>query len=252
MNRRISLIALGLCLLPGGHGAVRAAVDSAGQQAAGIVAGVHEEASPALVLNEKTGRLEFRNMGGALLEEIVPGTTGKVLDLGGQEYRVSFGKDTEGRPSVLVRPGPAMRKPVFIRVLGRKAVLSSEASLVATLGDDELVYFEPSISGQVYYIEPDLNLGGEVSRRAIAMRESAILAKPPPLASNQLGEPDPASEYKKDMDSAGEAVKGALLTLFGLPDKQPTQKARVYKLQGGPDIAPDPNASGTPSRLGRP
>lgn len=226
--------------------------DPAGSEAARMVAGLNQEASPGLVLNPKSGRLEVRDDLGNLLEELTAGTTGKVLDVAEQEYRLSFGKDDEGRLSVLVRPGPAMRKPITIRVFGRKAVISPEASLVATLGTDELIYFEPSICGQVYYVEPDWNLGGEVSRRATAMRESAILAKPSAPLAKDTGQPDPASQYNKDVSSAGQAVKSAFLTLFGLPDRQPTQKARVYKLKSGPDVAADPTSQPVPATAGRP
>lgn len=226
--------------------------DAAGSQAAQLVLGLDSQDPVGLIFNPSTRRLEIRSSEGAILEEIQAGTTGKAVDLPGQEVRLSFGKDEDGRPSVLVRPGPAMQKPVFLKVFGRKTVISPDASLSATVGKDELVYFEPSICGQVYYVEPDWNLGGEVSRRATAMRESAVLATPSPLVSKEAGQPDPASQYKKDLESAGNSVKTALLTLFGLPDKQPAQKTRVYKLGSGSGVAPDPNASVPSATAGRP
>ena len=238
-----------LGVVPGGWAAN---LDPAGSEAAGIVSGIQRDSSPALLLNPKTGRLEARDAFGSLLEEFPPGSTGKVFDFSNQEYRLSFGRDDEGRLSVLVRPGPAMTKPVILRVFGRKVVMSPEASLVATVGKDELTYFEPSICGQVYYVEPDLVMGGEVSRRATAMRESAILAKPSSPLLDQPGQIDPASKYNQDVKSAGQAVKSAFLTLFGLPDKQPTQKARVYKLRSSSEMAPDTTSQPSPATAGRP
>jgi len=123
---------------------------------------------------------------------------------------------------------------------------------MATVDEDSLVYFEPSICGQVYYVEPDMNLGGEVSRRAYAMRESAVLAKPTPASVERPGTVDPASQYKKDVDSAGESVKSAFLTLFGLPDRQPTAKTRVYKLKSATDVPTDPNSQVPSATAGRP
>jgi hypothetical protein len=44
------------------------------------------------------------------------------------------------------------------------------------------------------------------------------------------------------MEKAGEAVKSALCAVFGLPDKQPTTKAKVYRLrsnQGTDGSAPE-------------
>ena len=126
--------------------------DPAGQEAAGIVAGLQSGAGGKLVLNEKTGRLEVRDGVGSLIDEMASGTAGKVVDVSGQEYRLSFGKDDMGRRSVLVRAGPGMQKPVTLDVFGSMAVLSVEASLLAILDSNEEVCYEPSICGEVYMI----------------------------------------------------------------------------------------------------
>jgi len=132
---------------------VEAAVDAAGQEAAGIVAGIQKESGARLVYNETTLRLEVRDDVGNVLEEISAGTLSRIIDADGQEYRISFGKDELGRLAVIVRPGPAMQKPLLVEVFGRKAVLSPNASLLATLTNDRKVIYEPSISGNVYYID---------------------------------------------------------------------------------------------------
>jgi len=233
-------------------GAGCAAVDAAATEAAGMVLGVQNQPMPVLTVNPGNHRLEIRDESGILLEEIFPGTTSRVVDVAGCEYRLSYGRDDLGRVSVLVRPGPAMKQPVTLKLLGRKTVLSPEASVVATIGEEELVYFEPSICGQVYYVEPDLRLGGEISRRAFAMRESAVLAKPATPAAEKPGTVDPASQYNKDLDSAGTKVKSALLTFFGLPDREAKPKARVYRLTSSPNVANDPNAQVPSAEAGRP
>ena len=128
------------------------APDPAGQQAAGIVAGVESGVGGKVIINEKTNRLEVRDDQGSLIEEMPLGTAGKVVDVAGQEYRLSFGKDEMGRQSVLVRAGPGMQKPVTIEILGRKSVLSIEASLLVTIDQKNRIYYEPSICGNVYMI----------------------------------------------------------------------------------------------------
>jgi len=80
------------------------------------------------------------------------GTAGKVVDVAGQEYILSFGKDDMGRRSVLVRAGPGMQKPVTVEILGRKSVLSIEASLLVTIDQKDRIYYEPSICGNIYMI----------------------------------------------------------------------------------------------------
>jgi hypothetical protein len=126
--------------------------DPAGQQAAGIVAGVESRVGGKVVLNEKTKRLEVRDEQGCLIDEMPLGTAGKVVDIAGQEYRLSFGKDDMGRRSVLVRAGPGMQKPITVEILGRKTVLSIEASLLVTIDHKNRLYYEPSICGHIYMI----------------------------------------------------------------------------------------------------
>ena len=209
--------------------------DPAGQQAAGIVAGLEHGSGGRVLFSEKTGRLEVRDEQGSLIDEISPGTAGKAVDVAGQEYRLSFGKDEMGRQSVLVRPGPGMQKPVTLEVFGRKAVLSPEASLLATMGDADQVFYEPSICGQVYYIEGVGGAGSRVSRLATQKREVAVLAKPSNPTGAGPGSLVGGQADDKSMEKAGDAVKSAFCAVLGLPDKQPSTKAKVYRLKGNQD-----------------
>lgn len=214
-----------------------AAVDAAGQEAAGIVAGIQNESGARLLYNEKTLRLEVRDDLGNLLEEFAAGAVSRTVDLAGQEYRLSFGKDEAGRPSVIVRPGPAMQKPLLVEVFGRKAVLSPNASLLATLAEDRQVFYEPSICGEVYYIDDFGGLGSKVSRLASAKREVAVLAKPSNPTGAGPGALKASQDDGKGMEKAGDAFKSAVFAVFGLPDKQPSGKAKVYRLRStsGPE-----------------
>ena len=211
------------------------APDSAGQQAAGIVAGLQNGAGGRVCYHKNTDRLEIRDEQDSLVEEISLGTSGKAVDVAGQEYRLSFGKDEMARRSVLVRAGPAMQRPITLEVLGRKAVLSPEASLLATLGPKEQVFYEPSICGEVYYIEGVGGVGNRVSRLATQKREVATLAKPSNPTGAGPGTARGGEEDNKSMEKAGDAVKSAFCAVLGLPDKQPSTKAKVYRLRGNQD-----------------
>ena len=211
------------------------APDPAGQQAAGIVAGLENGSGGRVILSEKTGRLEVRDEAGSLIDEIALGTSGKAVDVAGQEYRFSFGKDEMGRRSVLVRPGPAMQKPVSLEVFGRKAVLSPEASLLATMGERDEILYEPSLCGQVYYIEGAGGGGSRVSRLAAQKQEVAVLAKPSNPTGAGPGSLAGGQADDKSMEKAGDAVKSAFCAVLGLPDKQPSTKAKVYRLKGNQD-----------------
>ena len=227
------------------------APDPAGQAAAGIVAGLENGSGGRLVFNEKTERLEVRDSLGSLIDEMPAGTAGKVVDVSGQEYRLSFGKDDMGRRSVLVRAGPGMQKPITLEVFGRKTVLSTEASLLATLDKKGRIFYEPSICGQVYYIEGNRSFGNEVSRRAVLQRESATLAKPSPPTPENAGTLDPAIAYNEEMESAGNKFKSAFLTVLGLPDRQASPKANVYRLGGDSPKSVQSESSGPSAQAGR-
>ena len=209
--------------------------DPAGQQAAGIVAGLEHGSGGRVLFSEKTGRLEVRDEQGSLIDEMALGTSGKVVDVAGQEYRLSFGKDEMGRRSALVRAGPGMQKPITLEVFGRKAVLSPEASLLATIGDADQVFYEPSICGEVYYIEGIGGVGNRVSRLATEKREVAVLAKPSNPTGAGPGSLAGGQADDKSMEKAGDAVKSAFCAVLGLPDKQPSTKAKVYRLKGNQD-----------------
>ena len=228
-----------LCLLPIIVGWVptceASTPDPAGQQAAGIVAGLEHGSGGRVLFSEKTGRLEVRDEQGSLIDEMALGTAGKVVDVAGQEYRLSFGKDEMGRQSVLVRAGPGMQKPITLEVFGRKAVLSPEASLLATMDEKDQVYYEPSVCGQVYYIEGVGGVGSRVSRLATQKREVAILAKPSNPTGAGPGSLASGQADDKSMEKAGDAVKSAFCAVLGLPDKQPSTKAKVYRLKGNQD-----------------
>lgn len=231
-----------LALLTMSSGVLQAAVhdlasEPTPQEASGMVSGWSDGKIGRLLYNEKTGRLEVWNDAGVLLDEIPSGTAGRAVDVLGQEYRLSFGKDDMGRKSVLVRAGPAMRKPITVDVFGRKAVLSPDASLLATLASDRQVFYEPSICGQVYYIESAGGVGSPVSRLANSKREVAVLAKPSSPTGSVPAVISGDDQGDKGMEKAGQAVKSVFCAVLGLPDKEPSTKAKVYRLRNNKGTA---------------
>lgn len=207
-------------------------------EAEGFASGMLSPGGGQFLYNAQTQRLEVRDSSGAFLDEMAPGTVGKAVDAGNQEYRISFGKDELDRLSILVRPGPAMRRPVSLDLLGRKTVLSPDASLTATLIPNGKVIYEASICGQVYYIDQMGAVQGRVSRQATPAREIAVLAQPASPTSGIVPNDAEPEERFEGMNEAGNAMKSAVLTFFGLPDKEPTTKAKVYRLKGSPSGAP--------------
>ena len=246
MTRTVLRILSAALLVIGGGvcPAIASAPDPAGKEAAGIVAGISSSGGLRLLFNDRTQRLEVRDDVGSLLAEVAPGTTSRTFDFAGMEYRLSYGKDELGRLSALVRPGPAMQKPITVDLLGRKAVLSPNASLLATMASDDQVFYEPSLCGEVYYIEEYGPGGTKLSRLATSRREVAVLAKPSSPTGAGVGTLQANQEDGKEMEKAGDAFKSAVFAVLGLPDKQPSGKAKVYRLRSpnaaeeAPTVAP--------------
>ena len=108
----------------------------------------------SFAINPVTQKLEARNIDGAVVEEYATGTVGRVLDAGGYELRISFGRDEKRRLSLMVRPGPAQIQPVQISVFDRRLILPPGSSVSASLEPkDGVVLIEPGLTGTIYYLD---------------------------------------------------------------------------------------------------
>jgi hypothetical protein len=70
----------------------------------------------------------------------------------------------------------------------------------------------------------------------------AVLAKPSSPSGSSPAEIALDQEDAKNMEKAGDAVKSVFCAVLGLPDKEPTTKAKVYRLRnnkGDADRATD-------------
>ncbi|NBR96968.1 MAG: hypothetical protein EBT48_05125, partial [Verrucomicrobia bacterium] len=105
------------------------------------------------LINGKTERLEARDIDGALIQEYSPGAVGHVLDVGGYELKISFGRDEHQRLSLLLRPGPSQLKPVQVSVFQRRLILPPSTSVSAFLDSDGAVTIEPCLTGTIYYLD---------------------------------------------------------------------------------------------------
>jgi hypothetical protein len=103
------------------------------------------------------------------------------------------------------------------------------------MGEGDEIFYEPSVCGQVYYIEGAGAMGSRVSRLATQKREVAVLAKPSNPTGAGPGSLASGQADDKSMEKAGDAVKSAFCAVLGLPDKQPSTKAKVYRLKGNQD-----------------
>ena len=110
----------------------------------------------SFAINPVTQKLEARNIDGAIVEEYPTGTVGRVLDGGGYELRVSFGRDERRRLSLMVRPGPAQTAPVQVSVFDRRLILPPGTSVSAAMEkEDGIVTIEPCLTGTIYYLDTE-------------------------------------------------------------------------------------------------
>jgi hypothetical protein len=217
----------------------------------------------SFAINPITQRLEARDVDGAIVEEYPTGTVGRVLDVGGYELKVSFGRDDKRRLSLMVRPGPAQIQPVQVSLFQRRLILPPGTSVSAAMENkDGIVIIEPCLTGVIYYLDteptpvdvpPDkvrlvtsknlVRIGREVQQGRLPEEEM--------IDAVVLGSLE-TEEKQTPKNNAGLAVGGwlqnATTSLMGLPNPQAAAPATVVKVSAGtPELSAPANAAVTPN-----
>lgn len=217
----------------------------------------------SFAINPTTQRLEARDIDGMVVEEYPTGTVGRVLDVGGYELRVSFGRDDRQRLSLMMRPGPAQIQPVQVSVFQRRLILPPGTSVSAAMEkEDGVVTIEPCLTGMIYYLDTEPT-PVEVSPDKVRLVSSKNLVR----IGREVGQgrlPDDemidavvqgtleTEEKQTPQNNAGLAVGGwlqnATTSLMGLPNPQATPPATVVKVSAGtPELSAPANAAVTPN-----
>jgi hypothetical protein len=216
----------------------------------------------SFAINSKTKMLEARDVDGVVLELYPTGTISRVLDVGGYELRVSFGRDDVGRLSLMVRPGPAQDKPVQISVFHRRLILPRGTSVTATLEKDGVVVIEPCLTGTIYYLDteptpvdvsPDkvqmvtsknlVRIGREVQQGRLPDEEMVDA-----FVHGSLETEDKQTSKNNAGVAVGAWLQNATVSLMGLPNPQSTPPATVVKVAAAtPELSAPANSAVTPN-----
>lgn len=217
----------------------------------------------SFAINPVTQKLEAKNIDGAIVEEYPTGTVGRVLDAGGYELRVSFGRDEKRRLSLMVRPGPAQTAPIQVSVFDRRMILPPGTSVSAAMEkSDGIVTIEPCLTGTIYYLDTEPT-AVEVPPDKVRMVTSKNLVRigrevqqgrlPDEEMIDAVVQGNLETEEKQTpQNNAGLAVGGwlqnATTSLMGLPNPQATPPATVVKVSAGtPELSAPANAALTPN-----
>jgi hypothetical protein len=217
----------------------------------------------SFAINPVTQKLEARNIDGAIVEEYPTGTVGRVLDSGGYELRVSFGRDEKRRLSLMVRPGPAQLQPVQISVFDRRLILPPGSSVSAAMEKEGgIVTIEPCLTGVIYYLDTEPT-PVEVSPEKVRLVTSKNLVRigrevdqgrlPDDEMIDAVVQGTLKTEEKQTpQNNAGLAVGGwlqnATTSLMGLPNPQAAPPATVVKVSAAtPELSAPANAAVTPN-----
>lgn len=217
----------------------------------------------SFAINPVTQKLEAKDAEGKILEEFPTGTVGGVVDGGGYELRVSFGRDEKRRLALMVRPGPAQQQPVQISVFQRRLILPPKTSVSASMEpEDGVVTIEPCLTGTIYYldIEPtSLELPPDKVRIAAAKNlvrigrdvQQGKLPDDEMIDAVVQGSLE-TQEKQTPKNNAGLALGGwlqnATTSLMGLPNPQAPPPATVVKIsEGAPEISAPANTALTPN-----
>ena len=217
----------------------------------------------SFVINRLTQKLEARDMDGAILEEYSPGAVGHVLDGGGYELRVSFGRDDKRRLSLMVRPGPAQTQPVQISVFDRRLILPPGTSVSAAMENEgEVVTIEPCLTGTIYYLDTEptpVNVSADKvqlvkSKNLVRIGREVQQGKLPDeemidaVVQGSLETEEKQTPHNNAGVAVGAWLQNASVSLMGLPNPQTKPPATVVKVSSGtPELAAPANASVTPN-----
>ena len=214
------------------------------------------------LINGKTERLEAKDIDGALIQEYSPGAVGHVLDVGGYELKISFGRDEHQRLSLLLRPGPSQLKPVQVSVFQRRLILPPSTSVSAFLDSDGAVTIEPCLTGTIYYLDtqptavdlPEDKVKLLASKNLVRIGRDVEQGKiPDEEMVDAVVEGTLETEDKQTpKNNAGLAVGGwfqnAGVSLLGLPNPQTTPPATVVKVASGtPELSAPAPQNQTPN-----
>ena len=210
----------------------------------------------SFLINPKTQRVEARDIDSALIEEFSPGAIGQLLDVGGYELKVSFGRDESRRLSLLLRPGPAQAKPVQVSVFQRRLILPPGTSVSAFMEGDGRVTIEPCLTGTIYYLDtqptavdvPEDKVTLLASKNLVRIGREVEQGKLPDeeMVDAVVAGKMETEEKQTSKNNAGLAVGGWLqnagTSLLGLPNPETTPPATVVKVASGtPELsAPSP------------
>ena len=216
----------------------------------------------SFLINPKTERVEARDIDSALIEEYSPGSIGHLLDVGGYELKVSFGRDESRRLSLLLRPGPAQAKPVQVSVFQRRLILPPGTSVSAFMERDGRVTIEPCLTGTIYYLDtqptavdvPEDKVTLLVSKNLVRIGREVEQGKLPDeeMVDAVVEGKMETEEKQTPKNNAGLAVGGWLqnagVSLLGLPNPQTTPPATVVKVASGtPELSAPAPQNQTPN-----
>jgi len=217
----------------------------------------------SFAINPVTQKMEARNIDGVIVEEFPTGTVGRVMDAGGYELRVSFGRDEKRRLTLMVRPGPAQLQPVQVSVFDRRLILPPGTSVSAAMEKEGgIVTIEPCLTGVIYYLDTEPT-PVEVSPDKVRLVASKNLVRiGRDVQQGRLPDEEmidavvqgtlETEEKQTPQNNAGLAVGGwlqnATTSLMGLPNPQAAAPATVVKVSAGaPELSAPANAAVTPN-----
>jgi len=214
-------------------------------------------------INPTTQKLEVRNVDGKVVEEYTTGTVGRLLDIGGYELKVSFGRDDKSRLSMLVRPGPAQAQPVQVSLFRRRLILPPGTSVSASLGpEDGWVTIEPSLTGTIYYLDTEPTAVDVPPDKVKVMAAKNLVRIGRELEQGRLPDEDMVDavvqgkiqieERQTPKNNAGVALgtwlQNATTSLMGLPSGESVPAATVVKVTAGtPELSAPAHGELTPN-----
>jgi len=146
-------------------------------------------ASALTIEIDQNSSLQIKDSSGTEIASLVSGTISEKISAENQQFRISFGKDLNGRKTIIIYPDPESPQSLSLSLLGQSVSMSPDSVLTVTVSEaDDSSLFEAGVLGTI-----TVNGNAVAPDSALAIQGGQVLATAPSSLLNDSPAPAVAS-----------------------------------------------------------
>lgn len=160
------------------------------------------------------GRLLFSDESGSTVATFDNGTIAQTVTVGSETFRLSYGKDVSGNPTILIYADPAQPKELSFSGFGKTVHMSKDAVLtIVTTPDGQGAVFKPGMLGKVTVDGSEL-AGGDTLNvvDGNVLAQSPLSTKETTLTEDLMKPSHLDTSLKEEAPATSEHTEGAVIT----------------------------------------